>query len=143
MVRLMTEARTEPRAIPWGWTILIWSAIGLVDACQTVLFVHTLGQRRAWLPVFGVELASWLPWLLATPLISGLAPRHPFVRGTTFAAAGMHLAAFATIGVVAQAWYVGLQMAFNPWAYPHAPTFLDAWRTSLPYQAATFLIVYR
>jgi two-component sensor histidine kinase len=142
MVTIMTETRTELRSTPWIWIVLIWSAVGLIDACQTVLFVHTLGQPRAWLPVFGVELASWLPWLLATPLISGLARRRPLIHGTTLATVAIHLAAFAAISVVAQAWYVGLQMAFNPWDYPHPPTFLDAWRVSLPYQGPTFLIVY-
>jgi hypothetical protein len=142
MLAIMTETQTELRATPWGWIVLIWSAVGLIDACQTVLFVHTLGQPHAWLPVFGVELASWLPWLLATPLISGLARRHPLIPGTTLATVAIHLAAFAAISVVAQAWYVALQMAFNPWDYPHPPTFLDAWRLSLPYQGPTFLIVY-
>ncbi len=138
----MTETRTEPRSTPWGWIVLIWSAVGLIDACQTVLFVHTLGQQRAWQPVFGVELASWLPWLLATPLISVLARRYSLVRGTTLATVAIHLAAFVAISVVAQAWYVGLQLAFNPWDYPQRLTFVDAWRTSLPYQGPTFLIVY-
>src|ERR1700679_368518 len=101
----MTETRTELRSTPWGWIILIWSAVGLIDACQTVLFVHTLGQHRAGLPVFGVELASCLPWLLATPLISDLARRHSLIGGTTLATVAIHLAAFASISVVAQAWY--------------------------------------
>jgi two-component system, LytTR family, sensor kinase len=142
MVTIMTETRTEQRSTPWGWIILIWTAIGLIDACQTVLFVHTLGQRRAWLPVFGVELASWLPWLLATPLISGVARRYALTRGTTLATVAIHLAAFAAISVVAEAWYVGLQLAFNPWDYPQRLTFVDVWRTSLPYQGPAFLIVY-
>jgi two-component sensor histidine kinase len=142
MVTIMTETHTELRAIPWGWIILIWSAVGLVDACQTVFFVHTLGQQHAWLSIFGVELASWLPWLLATPLISGLARRHSLIRGTTLAPVAIHFAAFAAISAVAQAWYVGLQIAFNPWDYPQRLTFVDAWRTSFPYQGPTFLIVY-
>ena len=57
--------------------------MGLVDACQTVFFVHTLGQQHAWLPIFGAELVSWLPWALATPLISALARRHPLIHGKT------------------------------------------------------------
>jgi sensor histidine kinase YesM len=142
MVTIMTETRTELRAPPWGWIVLIWAAVGLVDACQTVFFVHTLGQQHAWLSMFGVELASWLPWLLATPFISGLARRHSLIRGTTLTTVVIHLAAFAAISAVAQAWYVGLQLAFNPWDYPQRLTFVDAWRMSLPYQGPTFLIVY-
>ena len=138
----MTDTHTELRSTRWGWIALIWFAVGLIDACQTVLFVHALGQQRPWLPVFGAELASWLPWVLATPLISGLARRHLPVRGTILTTAAMHLAAFAAISVAAETWYVGLQMAFNPWDYPQQLTFLEAWRTSLPYQGPTYLIVY-
>ncbi len=138
----MDETHTALRPTPWGWIVLIWSAVGLIDACQTVLFVHSLGAQRNWLPVFGTELASWLPWLLATPLITGLTHRCPPVRGATLRTLALHLAAFAAISVVAQSWYVGLQMAFNPWDFPQPPTFIAAWRTSLPYQGPTFLIVY-
>jgi sensor histidine kinase YesM len=138
----MTETRPEPNSPPWGWIVLIWSAVGLIDACQTVLFIHTLGQQRPWLAIFGVELVSWLPWLLATPMISALARRYALVRGATIATAAVHFAAFTLISVVAETWYVGLQMAFNPWNYPNGLTFIDALRTSLPYQGPTFLIVY-
>jgi hypothetical protein len=139
----MTDNRSERRATPWGWIVLIWCAIAAIDACQTVLFLHTLDHERAWLPVFAVEFASWLPWLVATPFIMGLARRTPpFVRGTMLASLGTHLAAFAAIGLAAETWYVALQLAFNPWDYPQALTFTDAWRNSFPYQAPAFLIVY-
>ena len=138
----MTEPHTEPRSTPWGWIVLIWSSVGLIDACQTVLFVHSLGQQHPWLPVFGTELASWLPWVLATPFISGLARRYPPVRGTVLRTFAVHLAAFAAISVVAQAWYVWLQMAFNPWNYPQQPTFSMHGALRYPIKSQHSLIVY-
>ena len=138
----MTDTDAALRATRWGWIALIWFAVALIDACQTVLFVHALGHQRPWLPVFGAELISWLPWVAATPLISDLARRHSPLRGMSFAIVAKHVMAFITFSAVAEAWYVSLQTAYNPWDYPQRLTFIDAWRTSLPYQAPTYLIVY-
>ncbi len=56
--------------------------------------------------------------------------------------AAVHLAAFTAVSLVAEAWFAVLQVIFNPWDYPQRPTFMDAWRTSFPYQVLPFLIVY-
>ena len=125
----------------WLWIAAIWCAGGLIDASQTVLFMHAIGKQHAWL-IFGTELASWLPWVLATPLVISLARRYSIARGTTIPTIAVHLTAFAIIGLVAEAWFAALQMFFNPWDYPQRPTFMDAWRTSFLFQILTFLIVY-
>ncbi len=138
----MTETRTEVRSKRWLWIAAIWFVIGLCDASQTVLFMHALGKHHAWLPMFATELASWLPWALATPLISDLARSHAITRATSVATVAVHLLALTAVSLVAEAWFALLQTLFNPWDYPQRPTFSDAWRTSLPYQVMTFLIVY-
>ncbi|HXC10358.1 MAG TPA: histidine kinase [Steroidobacteraceae bacterium] len=136
----MTETSTGARSSRWLWIAAIWCAGALFDASQTVLFMHALGKQHAWL-IFGTELLSWLPWMLATPFVIHLAERHALFRGTIRTAA-VHLAAFAVIALVAEAWFSALQMLFNPWEYPRRPTFMDAWRSSLLFQMLTFLIVY-
>src|ERR1700733_2067079 len=137
----MTETYTDVRSPRWLWIAAIWCAGALFDASQTVLFMHAIGKQHAWL-IFGTELASWLPWALATPLVIGLARRHPITRGTALRTVALHLAAFVTISLGAKAWFAVLQPLFNPWDYPQRPTFMDAWRTSLLFQVLTFLIVY-
>ena len=137
----MTETHIGVRSTRWLWIAAIWCAGGLFDASQTVLFMHAIGKQHAWL-IFGTELASWLPWVLATPLVISLARRYSIARGTTIPTVAIHLTAFAIIGLVAEAWFAALQMLFNPWDYPQRPTFMDAWRTSLLFQVLTFLIVY-
>jgi signal transduction histidine kinase len=119
----------------------IWCAGGLFDASQTVLFMHAIGKQNAWL-IFGTELLSWLPWMLATPFVIRLAERYPLFRGATIQAAAVHLAAFAFISLAAEAWFSVLQMLFNPWGCAQWPTFMDAWRMSFDFQILTFLIVY-
>jgi two-component system LytT family sensor kinase len=137
----MTETHTAVRSTPWLWIAAIWCAGGLFDASQTVLFMHAIGKQHAWL-MFGTELVSWLPWVLATPIVIALAQRYAVFPSMTLQTAAVHLAAFAVVGLAAEAWFSFLQMLFNPWSYPQRPTFMDAWRASFLFQILTFLIVY-
>ena len=139
----MTETQLGARTIRWRWIAAIWCAGGLFDATQAVLVMRfAQGSRQSWLPVFAIEMATWLPWALATPWIIGLARRHPFIRGTTLRTIAIHLAAFATIGAVAEAWTATLQVLFNPWGNLWSPNFQDSWSTTLLYHALIFLIAY-
>jgi two-component system, LytTR family, sensor kinase len=119
----------------------MWVAGALFEAGQSVLFMRAIGRQHAWL-IFATELASWLPWALATPLIIGLARRYDIIRHTTLRATSVHFATFAIISLVAEAWFAVLQVLFNPWDYPQQPTYADTWHTSLLFQVLTYLIVY-
>lgn len=138
----MTGTDTRTGSTRWLWVAAIWCAGGLFDACQTVLVMYAEGRHHPWPPLFGFEFASWLPWALATPLIVGLARRYPLARGMSTRALFVHLTAFAAISAVAEAWSAMLQVLFNPWGNRKWPTFLDAWSTTLVFQAFTFLIAY-
>jgi two-component system LytT family sensor kinase len=137
----MTETYSRARSTRWLWIAAMWLAGALFEAAQSVLFMRAIGRQHAWL-IFGTELASWLPWAFATPLVIGLARRYEIVRSTTLQTAAMHFAAFVFISLVAEAWFAVLQVFFNPWDYPQQPTFIDTWRTSLLFQVLTYLIVY-
>ena len=133
---------TGVRPIRWRWIAAIWTAGGLFDASQTVFMMHAEGKHHPWLPLFLTELASWLPWALATPLVIRLARRYPMIRGISLRTLGVHFAAFAAISAVAETWSTVLQMLFNPWNNREWPTFVDTWTTSLIFQVLTFLIAY-
>jgi two-component system, LytTR family, sensor kinase len=137
----MTGAHTAVHSTRWRWIAALWFAGALFDASQTVLIMHKEGRHHWWVPLFLTELAVWLPWALATPFISRLTLRHAS-RGFTAPTVAAHLAVFATISVVAEAWSAFLQVLFNPWANRRPPEFVDTWSTSLLYQALTFLVVY-
>lgn len=126
----------------WFWIAGIWLAGGLFDATQTVLIMHKEGHPGSWLPLFAVELMSWLPWALATPIVSHIALRFPLFRGATFSSVAVHLATFVTISAVAESWSAMLQVLFDPWHHRKPPTFMDTWSTSLLYQILTFAIAY-
>src|SRR5262245_28655309 len=74
-VGLMAEDPTHARSTRWLWIAAIWCAGALFDASQNVLIMRSEGRQHSWLPLFGTELALWLPWALATPFIGRLARR--------------------------------------------------------------------
>jgi signal transduction histidine kinase len=136
---------THPRARPnaWLWIAAMWCAGGVFEASQSVLIMRFAeGRKHAWLPLFATELATWLPWALATHWVIGLARRHPINRRPARGALAVHCAAFAAISVVTEAWSAMLQVLFNPWGNRRAPTFWDTWSTTLLYQVLIFLIAY-
>ena len=139
----MTGTHTGARSNPWLWIAAMWCAGGVFEASQSVLILRFAEHKQhAWLPLFGTELATWLPWALATPLVVGLARRFPVMRGTTMHAITVHLAAFLIISAVAEVWSATLQVLFNPWGNRRPPTFWDTWSTTLLYQVLIFLIAY-
>src|SRR3984885_8278062 len=138
----MTEPTPSEPTNRWLYLAALWSACALIDASQTVLVMRAEGRHHPWLPLFATDLVSWLPWALATPLISSLARRHPITRGKLVRAAAVHFAAFAIVSAATGAWSAVLQVLFNPWYRKQPPTFFDTWSMMLLYQALTFLIVY-
>ena len=139
---VMIDDPRGARSIRWGWIAVIWCAGSLCDAGQTVLTMHAEGGRPGGFLPFAIEFVSWLPWALATPLIIRVARWRPFVRGAILKAAPVHLATFAAVSAVAEAWSAMLRVVYNPWRHHRPPIFLDSWLTALVYQIVTFAIVY-
>jgi two-component system, LytTR family, sensor kinase len=139
----MTGIQSGARSIRWRWIAAMWCAGGLLEASQAVLIMRFgEGRRHAWLPLFATSLATWLPWALATPWIISLARRYPIIRDTTVRTVAVHLAAFASISVVTEAWSALLQVIFNPWGNRQSPTFWNTLSITLLYQVLIFLIAY-
>jgi len=138
----MAENVADTHATRWSWIAALWCAGGLFDATQTVLVMHAEGKHHAWPPLFATELATWLPWALATPLIIDLARRYPIHRSVRARSAAVHLAAFTALSVVSEAWSALLQVLFNPWGNRQWPTFVDTFATTLTFQALIFLTAY-
>ena len=139
----MTETPANARPTRWLWIAAIWSAGGLLDASQTVLAMRAMGAHHSELPLFAIEFVSWLPWVLATPLVIALARLYPVIRMAKMPTAALHLAAFVVISLIAAGWSALLQILFNPWDHPRPlHPFIDVWRTLLTEQALTFLFVY-
>jgi len=136
----MTEARSDTNR--WFWIAAIWSVGALFDATQTVIMMLTESPHHQWLPLFLTELASWLPWMIATPFIVVLARRYPMVRDVEPRAAAVHLVTFAVLTAISTSWLSLLQVFFNPWGNKAWPTFLSTWSENFTYQVLLLLIAY-
>jgi two-component system, LytTR family, sensor kinase len=139
----MDPTQQAARTTSWRWIAALWCAFGMIEATQAIgIMRFGEGRDHAWLPLFAISLATWLPWALATPWIIGLARRHRLHRRVSVRTIVVHLAAFAIISVIAEAWSAVLQVMFNPWGNRQAPTFWGTWSITLLYQALIFLIAY-
>ncbi len=142
-VTLMVESSSRGRSNGWLWIILIWCTAALFDASQTVIMVRAEGRHHPWLPIFETELVSWLPWVLATPLIIFVARRYASRRGHSVQAAAAHALCFLGVMALASAWSAVLEMRINPWEHvPLQRPFVVVWRTAVIDQIVTFAIVY-
>jgi hypothetical protein len=99
----------------WLWIAAIWSAFALFDASQSIFMLLSEKRVSAWSPMFVTELASWLPWMLATPLIIRAARRDLPRGAASLRAAAQHVAVFTVLTLVAAAWVALLHMLLNPW----------------------------
>ena len=139
----MERAQTDAPTINWRWIAALWCAFGLIEASQAIgIMRFGEGRDHAWLPLFAISLATWLPWALATPWIIGLARRHRLHRSMSVRTIAVHLAAFVIISVIAEAWSALLQVLFNPWGNTKPPTFWNTWSITLLYQSLIFLVAY-
>ena len=139
----MDATHTGAPTSSWRWIAPLWCAFALIEATQAIgIMRFGEGRDHIWLPLFATSLATWLPWALATPWIISLARRYRIHRGMSVRTIAVHLAAFAIISVLAEAWSAVLQVIFNPWGNRQAPTFWNTWSITLLYQSLIFLIAY-
>jgi hypothetical protein len=136
----MKETQSDLRFPRWIWMVAIWCAGAVIDASQSVLVMRAEGGHHTWVRMASSEFISWLPWVLATPIVSALARRYRQLSALTIR---IHVGVFVLVSLIAACWYALLTMTFNPWGHPMRPgPFPDVFESSLLYQSLTYLIVY-
>ena len=100
----------------WRYVAGAWLAIALFDALQTVVSMKAMGMQHAWVTLFFVTVASWLPWAVLTPAILGLLRRFR-LPSRELAPWSVHIAACVAVGATWGAWAALLEHATNPFAY--------------------------
>lgn len=112
----------------WRHAALAWLALGLFDATQTVVSMRAMDMHHAWLTLFFVTMASWLPWALCTPLALDLLKRFPLPSKRVLPWI-VHGFACLAIGMAWAAWAALLEHATNPFAYAKGAAPFDVlWR---------------
>ena len=123
----MNAERNASKIGDRAWIASIWLGIALFDATQTVLVMRSEGMHHAWVRLFLSQLLSWVPWVLATPLVLYLGHRYP-VRLKNGAAWLVHVPVAISINLISAAWDSGLEELLNPWAKSLSPEpFLPLW----------------
>lgn len=123
-------ASTEVKSTERIWIGSIWFGLALFQSAQTVIVMHAEGMHHPWARLFTMQLVSWLPWALATPLVLRLGRRFPPLIRKLDLTWLMHLAVCLGIDAVSSAWTAGLEELLNPWAKalnpePFVPLWLD------------------
>jgi signal transduction histidine kinase len=117
----MESTRTQSKSSRWLWIAAIWFGLGLFDATQNVFVMRAEGMHHYWTRLFFTLLCSWLPWIVATPLVLRLTRRYPpsqWKRWSTWVA---HLLACASVGLFYSAWIALWEEALNPYALTPGP----------------------
>src|SRR5579859_370626 len=143
--RTNSAPETAPRHFPrlWLWSIAVWGGFGLFDASQTVFVMRAEGMHHYWTRLFFTVFLSWLPWMLATPLVLRLMRQYPPTHWRRFSAWGAHLAACAVIGVAFAAWIAMWESWLNPWAIVPGPDpFPQLWLHKFYGGMLSYIILY-
>jgi len=127
----------------WLWIAVIWSGFGLFDATQTIFVMRAEGMHHSWPRLFFTLLFSWLPWVLATPMVLRLGRRYPAAQWRRFSTWLAHLAACASIGLVYAGWISGWEDWLNPYALSPGPDpFMQLWLRKFDNGLLSYLILY-
>jgi two-component system, LytTR family, sensor kinase len=138
----MDRAGQTARATNWTWSALLWSAVALFDATQTVVVMHSEGMQHHWVLLFLTTFVSFVPWFVATPLVLDLGRRYPPTRLRPVATWLVHVCACLAVGGLYSAWTAGFQRALNPYAYTDPKTFLQLWGSDFFNGLLSHVILY-
>lgn len=119
----------------------MWLGVGLFDASQTVFAMRTEGMHHAWSAMFVSLFLSWAVWAAATPLVVHVGRRYPPVRMRAFSTWLAHVAAWATITLVAAAWDAALDELLKPYGNS-PPPFTQLWYYKLMSGLVSSLFLY-
>ena len=139
----MDPTRTESEAPRWLWLAAIWFGLALFDATQNVFVMRAEGMHHHWGRLFFTLLISWLPWILATPLVLRLTRRYPPAQWKRLSTWTVHLAACGSIGIAQAAWVGMWEEWLNPWALTPGPDpFPQLWLHKFSYGLLSSLVLY-
>jgi len=129
-------------SLSWKWIALPWLGFATFDGVQTVFSMYAEGMHHNWVSLFLTDVASWLPWVLATPLILTLGRKLPAFGLKTIAGWLAHILAINIINVVFAAWSAGFLAIFNPYLDSSQAPFLKLCRDRIMTDFLASFILY-
>lgn len=139
----MDRTRAGSESSRWSWLAAIWFGLGLFDATQNVFVMRAEGMHHYWTRLFFTLLFSWLPWVVAMPLVLGLVRRYPPAQWRRVSTWSTHLAACLCIGIVYAAWIALWEELLNPWALTPGPDpYPELWKHKFYGGLLSYLVLY-
>jgi two-component system LytT family sensor kinase len=139
----MDAKRTRTEMPQWFWIAAIFAGAGLFDATQNVFVMRAEGMHHYWARLFATLFFSWLPWMLATPLVLSLSRRFPpsqWRKASTWIA---HLSACVGIGLIYAIWVAAWEELLNPWAFASGPgPFSQVWLHKFYGGLLSYIVLY-
>src|ERR1700739_1726705 len=126
----------------WMGIASIWFSFGLIDALETVFVMRSEGMHHAWLILFAAVMFSWLPWVVATPLILHLSRKFPLVKPISALTWLVHVSACVATGIVSSAWTSSLYFLFNPYLESDPSPYLRLWFDKLANGLLSYVVLY-
>lgn len=103
-------------AAAWAAVAGVWTALALLSALQTAVYLREAGEAVRWGPLVQGRLADWYTCAAFTPAYLWIARRHPIDRARWRASAAVILAATAVFVLGKYAMYVPLRRLLFPGA---------------------------
>jgi two-component system LytT family sensor kinase len=100
------------------------------------------GMHHAWLILFAAVMFSWLPWVVATPLILRLSRKFPLVKPISVFTWIVHVSACAATGIVSSAWTSSLYFLLNPYLEPASSPYLRLWFDKFCNRLLSYVVLY-
>lgn len=139
----MDETHKWSASSTWVWNAAIWFGIGLFDATQNVFVMRAEGMHHYWVRLFFTILFSWVPWMLAAPIILRLGRGYSPLQWRRLSNWGIHLGACGAFGALHSAWVAGWEELLNPWASSPGPDpFLRLWTDKFFGGLLSYLVLY-
>lgn len=100
-------------------------------------------MHHYWVRLFFMDLFSWVPWMLATPVVLRLIRRYPPAEWRQVSTWGVHLSVCAAVGAVYSTWVALWEVTLNPWAIMPGPgPFGHLWSSKFYGGLLSFVILY-
>ena len=127
------------RLAPQIWVPVAWLVFALAEAAKTVGSMHAEGMDHYWAVLFTIEVLSWVPWAIGTPLIVLLADRLNNVR-PALAWSG-HIVGATVMGLAYTAWSEQLTLRFQPFA-PEFSHWAPQWPADFYENLMATIVIY-
>jgi two-component system, LytTR family, sensor kinase len=126
----------------WMGIASVWFSFGLIDALETVFVMRSEGMHHAWLILFAAVVFSWMPWVVATPLILRLSRKFPLVKPISILTWLVHVSTCAATGIVSSAWTSCLYFLLNPYLEPASSPYLRLWFDKFYNGLLSYVVLY-